>query len=116
MRRAGADRSDVLVSPDPAPPAYPGGDLFPPPPLLKGALAALQKIVKASTRQFTGLLVVGLPVRHDDQLFNCAAVFQRGKLLGIVPKSHFPNYKEFYEDSCVTPPATAGSRTIPIDS
>jgi NAD+ synthase (glutamine-hydrolysing) len=38
--------------------------------------------------QMVGLAVVGLPLVVDDRLFNCAAVFQEGRVLGIVPKSH----------------------------
>ncbi|MFL5339759.1 MAG: NAD(+) synthase [Gemmataceae bacterium] len=116
MQRAEADAVDVLAFPELGLTAYTCGDLFHHPPLLAGAIAALQRIVKATTSQFSGLLVVGLPLRHDDQLFNCAAVIQRGKLLGIVPKSHLPNYKEFYEDRWFSPAGNARSKTISIDN
>ena len=116
MQEAEAEAVDVLVFPELGLTAYTCGDLFHHATLLNGALAALQKIVKASAGQFTGLLVVGLPIRLDDQLFNCAAVIQRGKLLGIVPKSHLPNYKEFYEDRWFSPAANARSKTIQIDN
>ena len=43
------------------------------------------------------LAVVGLPLVVDDQVFNTAAAFAGGRVLGIVPKSYLPNYKEFYE-------------------
>ena len=43
------------------------------------------------------VLVVGLPLRVDGKLFNCAAVIHRGRLLGVVPKTFLPNYREFYE-------------------
>ncbi|WP_083301885.1 NAD(+) synthase [Kozakia baliensis] len=43
------------------------------------------------------VLVVGAPLRHADRLFNCAVVIHRGAILGVVPKSYLPNYREFYE-------------------
>lgn len=42
-------------------------------------------------------VAVGLPVRVGDALYNCAALFQKGRLLGVVPKEYIPNYQEFYE-------------------
>ena len=43
------------------------------------------------------VLVVGAPLRHGDELYNCAVVIHRGQVLGVVPKSYLPNYREFYE-------------------
>ena len=48
----------------------------------------------------------------DDQLFNCAAVLHRGRVLGVVPKSFIPNYKEFYEGRWFAAAATARSSEI----
>src|SRR5205807_8428569 len=42
-------------------------------------------------------LVVGAPLRKGNRLFNCAVVIHRGEVVGVVPKSHLPNYREFYE-------------------
>ena len=58
--------------------------------------------------------MVGLPLAVDDQIFNCAAVVHRGKLLGLVPKSFIPNYKEFYERRWFSAAATAHSREVSI--
>ena len=49
------------------------------------------------TRKLDVVCIVGLPVRIGSLLYNCAAVIQRGTLLGIVPKTYLPNYAEFYE-------------------
>ena len=38
-----------------------------------------------------------MPLRHDNQLFNCAVVITKGKILGVIPKTYIPNYQEFYE-------------------
>ena len=111
-----ASRADVgvLAFPELALTGYTCGDLFNPPPLLQGALAGLQTVVKA-TQGFPGLVVVGVPLRVDDQLFNCAAVIFNGKILGLVPKSYLPNYKEFYEDRWFSPAINARSKQVTID-
>lgn len=75
---------------------YTCGDLFFQPVLQHGALDALQTILHASANSDM-LVAVGLPVQHCGKLYNCAAVLQSGKLLGVVPKTHLPDYNEFYE-------------------
>lgn len=51
----------------------------------------------AGTRELRTILVIGAPLRSESKLFNCALVIHRGVLLGVVPKSYLPNYREFYE-------------------
>jgi NAD+ synthase (glutamine-hydrolysing) len=51
----------------------------------------------AATRDLRPLLVVGAPLRQAGRMYNCALVMQRGRLLGVVPKTYLPNYREFYE-------------------
>ena len=80
----------------------------------RGALDALAHLVQAGADLFSGVAVVGLPLAVDDQLFNCAAVLHRGRLLGVVPKSFIPNYKEFYEGRWFAAAATARSREIVV--
>ncbi len=80
----------------------------------RGALNALEYVRKAAADRFSGLAVVGLPLAVDDQLFNCAAVLHRGRLLGLVPKSFIPNYKEFYERRWFAAAATARSRQVVV--
>ena len=76
--------------------AYTCDDLFHQAALLDACEDALGLIVAASL-DMTVALIVGLPLRVDHQLFNCAAVVAGGKILGLVPKSFLPNYSEFYE-------------------
>ena len=76
--------------------AYTCDDLFHQRALLDGCEAALARLVAASEGIDT-VAVLGLPLRVDHSLFNCAAVLHRGRLLGIVPKTYLPNYGEFYE-------------------
>jgi len=59
-------------------------------------------------------VVVGLPVKHDSSLFNCAAVIHAGKVIGIVPKQHLPTYKEFYERRWFAPATGMETKTVKI--
>ncbi|MCU0920295.1 MAG: NAD(+) synthase, partial [Burkholderiaceae bacterium] len=91
--------------------AYTCDDLFHQRALLDGCEAALAQVLAAS-ESCAAVAVVGLPLRVDHSLFNCAAVVQRGKLLGVVPKTYLPNYGEFYEARQFNPADHAQSRTI----
>ena len=75
---------------------YTCGDLFLQDVLLNSAWDALNWLVKESA-ELNVLAVVGLPFRFDSKLYNVAAVFCYGELLGLVPKSHIPNYGEYCE-------------------
>lgn len=55
------------------------------------------RTVAAATKSLLPLVVVGAPLRHGNRLFNCGVVIHRGEVLGVVPKSNLPNYREFYE-------------------
>src|SRR5262245_61283297 len=114
MRAAEADGVAVLVFPELAVTGYTCADLFQHPALLRGAEQALLGLTRASAAEFTGLAVVGLPLCVDDQVFNCAALLHAGRLLGIVPKSFIPNYKEFYEGRWFAAAATARSKEVVV--
>src|SRR5215469_13441629 len=64
--------------------------------LLDAVEAEVAKLVEASAGLLP-LLLVGAPLRHAGALYNCALAIHRGRLLGVVPKAHLPNYREFYE-------------------
>jgi NAD+ synthase (glutamine-hydrolysing) len=64
--------------------------------LLDGVEAAVAEIVAAS-RDLYPVLVVGAPLRREGRLFNTAVVIHRRRIVGVVPKSYLPNYREFYE-------------------
>src|SRR5579871_1003061 len=101
MRRAEDEGVSVLVFPELSLTGYTCADLFQQPVLQRGALAALGRVAEGGGRAYSGVAVVGLPLAVDDQVFNCAAVLHRGRILGVVPKSFIPNYKEFYEGCCI---------------
>jgi NAD+ synthase (glutamine-hydrolysing) len=64
--------------------------------LLDGSLECLRSILKVS-EALNLIAVVGMPLQVDHLLFNCAVVLSRGRILGIVPKTFLPNYREYYE-------------------
>lgn len=88
----------VLVFPELALTGYTAGDLFfSLQTLVAGAERALEKLLRA-TAQDALAIAVGLPVFVDGRLFNCAALLQAGRLLGVVAKSFLPGYREYYEE------------------
>ena len=86
----------VICFPELAVTGYTCADLFLQDTLLQGAEEGLKTIL-AGTAELDLLACVGLPVRWNGKLYNCAAVCCRGELLGLVPKTNIPNYTEFYE-------------------
>ena len=98
MREADKQGVKVLVLPELCLTGYTCGDLFLQDTLLQGAEEGLQTILEA-TRNLDIVTALGLPVwdKWDNKLYNCAAVIQKGEILGLVPKTYLPNYGEFYE-------------------
>jgi NAD+ synthase (glutamine-hydrolysing) len=97
LERAEAEGVEVVVFPEVGLTGYTCYDLFHQATLTRIALRELDRLVGRAARAYRGLAVVGLPVIVDDRLFNAAAVFARGQVLGVIPKSYLPNYKEFYD-------------------
>lgn len=87
---------EIIAFPELSLTGYSCGDLFQQTLLLEEAEIALMKIVNM-TRQMSVISIVGMPIVHKGALMNAAVVLQKGKVLGAVPKTHIPNYKEFYE-------------------
>lgn len=95
-READAERAALLLTPELSLSAYAIDDLLLQEPLLDAVEAAIARLVKESEELFP-VLVVGAPLRSRGAIFNCAVVIHRGAVLGVVPKSFLPNYREFYE-------------------
>lgn len=87
---------EIICMPELSLTAYTCQDLFGQQLLLDEAEMALIHILN-TTRSLNIISIVGLPIAYRGALLNCAAVIQRGKILGIVPKTYLPNYREFYE-------------------
>lgn len=86
----------ILVFPELCITGYTCGDLFYQELLLREAKKELLAIAKYTERKDC-LVFVGLPLEHQGKLYNVAAAIAQGKVLGLVPKTHIPNYNEFYE-------------------
>ncbi len=87
---------EIIIFPELSITGYTCGDLFAQSLLLDNAEKALQTLL-AQTRNLSLVSIVGMPVRNNGQLINAAVIIQRGEILGVVPKTFLPNYKEFYE-------------------
>lgn len=86
----------IVTTPELSLTGYTCGDLFLQDKLLDEAEKALEKVLE-ETKDLDIITILGMPIRHNNQLFNCAIVIEKGKILGIVPKTALPNYSEFYE-------------------
>ena len=113
MRLAEQAGAKVLVLPELGLTGYTCGDLFYQDALLRGAEQALATVLEA-TRNLEVVTAVGLPVRVKERLYNCAAIIQKGVILGLVPKVHLPNYGEFYEKRQFTPGPEDWGTYVPL--
>lgn len=113
MEQAEAQQVAVALFPELGLSAYSCDDLFHQDALLDAAMSALDQVLRAS-RMLQLTSVVGLPLRVDGLLYNCAAVVQGGHVLGVVPKSYLPNYREFYELRQFAPGETCTRETIDL--
>ena len=102
MREAAREKALLAVFPELGLAAYTCDDLFHQQALLEACEAALERLI-ARTRSLPLAALVGLPVAVDGLLYNCAALICRGRLVGVVPKTYLPNYREFYERRQFTP-------------
>src|SRR5712692_7712086 len=102
MLRAARDKAALAVFPELGLSAYSCEDLFHQRALIDAAESALAQLL-ARTRNLPLAALVGLPVAVDGRLYNCAALVCGGRLVGVVPKTYLPNYREFYEARQFTP-------------
>lgn len=87
----------IVVTPELALTGYTCADLFLQDKLIKDVLEGLKEILKA-TKTLDIITIIGMPLATNNTLYNTAVVINKGKILGIIPKSYIPNYNEFYED------------------
>jgi NAD+ synthase (glutamine-hydrolysing) len=86
----------VLTFPELSITGYSCGDLFNQDILLDAAERELEKLIVHS-RLIDMFIIVGMPVRVKNELYNCGVAFYKGTIYGVVPKVSIPNYSEFYE-------------------
>ena len=101
MRQATRQGVQLVAFPEMAVTGYTIGDLIYQQALLKEAVNGLDKVVKASAKN-EQMVIVGIPLEIGQRIFNCAAVINYGRILGIVPKTLLPNQKEYYENRWFT--------------
>lgn len=97
MKQAEEKGIEILAFPELSISAYTCADLFFQSRLLDECQLQLKAILEVST-VLNLVSIVGMPLYHSNQLFNCAVVVQKGKILGVVPKTYIPGYSEFYEE------------------
>ncbi len=112
-RRASEANAGIALFPELGISAYSNDDLFHQDALLDATVRGLETIVEASV-DLIPLILVGAPLRFDHKLFNCAVAIYRGSILGIIPKTYLPNYREFYEKRQFTSGSDAISRTVSL--
>ena len=111
---------DLLLYPELSLSSYAIDDLHLQTALLDAVERHLNEVCQA-TRGFSPVLVIGAPLRRNGRIYNCAVVISRGEVLGAVPKSFLPNYREFYEKrwfshgrDCVGLEIELGGKAVPF--
>ena len=87
---------EIIVTPELSLTGYTCGDMFLQDKLIKDSIIGLEYVL-SETKSLNIISIIGMPISTNNALFNCGVVINRGKLLGIIPKTYIPNYKEFYE-------------------
>jgi len=112
--------ADLIVFPELCVSAYAIDDLHLQDALLDAVEAAVAEICAAS-ETLSPVLAIGAPVRRNGRVYNCAVAISRGQILGVVPKSFLPNYREYYEKRWFAPGAgltdlevTLAGQTVPF--
>ncbi|MFO1302803.1 MAG: NAD(+) synthase [Burkholderiales bacterium] len=114
LLREGATRAvDLMVFPELGLSAYAIDDLLLQDALLDAVEQAIADLAESS-RGLGCAFVVGAPLRHRQRLYNCAVVVAAGRIVGVVPKSFLPNYREYYEHRWFAPGAGVTGREIAV--
>ncbi len=119
-REGHAQGVDLMLFPELGLSAYAIDDLHLQDALLRRVDAELAALAAAS-QDLAPVLIVGAPLAHNGRLYNCAVAISRGRILGVVPKSFLPNYREYYEHRWFAPGVgvtgleiAAGGQTVPF--
>ncbi|HMI17940.1 MAG TPA: NAD(+) synthase [Sphingomonas sp.] len=112
-RKGDAEGADLIVYPELCLSSYAIDDLHLQEALLDRVEAELAKLVKATVK-LKPVLLVGAALRRNGRLYNCAVAIARGKVLGVVPKSYLPNYREYYEKRWFAPGVGLTGLTIAL--
>jgi NAD+ synthase (glutamine-hydrolysing) len=113
MRDAEEKGVSIIAFPELSITSYTLGDLFRQRGMLEQSVETLKELA-AQTSGLKIMAVVGMPVFVSDKLYNCAMVFQSGRILGVVPKAYIPNYQEYYEQRWFASGIDISNQTIEI--
>jgi NAD+ synthase (glutamine-hydrolysing) len=113
LRKARNEGVQIVTFPEMALTGYTLGDLVQQQALLLKAKKGLSDILNECTGNAM-VVVVGMPLSVEQKIFNCAVVLNSGRILGVIPKTLLPSYKEFYEDRWFSPSTDARSDTIEL--
>lgn len=113
MKQAAEQHAALILFPELGLTAYSCEDLFHQQALINSSVEALQSLLDQS-KHINIITVVGLPLQINQLLFNCAVVIYGGRILGVVPKTYLPNYREFYELRQFSPASAASSDVISL--
>ncbi|WP_106832276.1 NAD(+) synthase [Parabacteroides pacaensis] len=114
MRRAEESGVQIVCFPELSVTGYTCGDLFNQQLLLEEAEKQLGWL-REQTASLSLVAIVGMPVVTEGKVFNAAIVVQQGEILGVIPKTHLPNYSEFYEKRWFAGASEVNSDTIRIN-
>ena len=113
LQHAETEKVQIVCFPELSVTGYTCGDLFFQQKLIADAEEALNQL-QLITFSTTAVVIVGLPLRIQNQIFNTAVVLQRGQILGVVPKTHLPNSNEFYEKRWFSPSSATQTESVII--
>ena len=111
INEADQAETELILFPELSITGYTCGDLFYQQVLLEGALSNLSKIIEHS-KQINMMICVGLPIKQDNKIFNCAVIIREGVILGVTPKTYLPSHGEHYETRWFSSSTAALSSTI----
>lgn len=96
IKEASSKGVGIVSTPELSLTGYTCQDLFLQDSLIRASYEALEEVL-VGTKELDIISILGMPIKLDNQMFNCGVVISKGKILGIVPKTYVPNYSEFYE-------------------
>lgn len=113
LKKAREEGVQIVSFPEMSLTGYTLGDLIQQQALLLKAERGLRDILNECS-QSAMVVVVGMPLSVEQKIFNCAIVLSSGRILGVIPKTFLPSYKEFYEDRWFSPSTDARLSTIEL--
>lgn len=113
LKKAREEGVQIVSFPEMSLTGYTLGDLIQQQALLLKAERGLRDILNECS-QSAMVVVVGMPLSVEQKIFNCAVVLSSGRILGVIPKTFLPSYKEFYEDRWFSPSTDARLSTIEL--